>query len=89
LDESSFYMCSPGSYTLDMRGTKKSYAKTSGKEKVRLSCLMTSSADGLKLNILTVVPRKKKISILDENPNMLIIYDTNGNYKFFKLKKYK
>jgi hypothetical protein len=78
-DESSFYMCSPGNYTIDYRGTKKSYAKTCGKEKVRLSCLMCGSADGKKLPVLCVVPRKKQIPDLELDENIIIIYETEGN----------
>ncbi|RNA36562.1 Pogo transposable element with [Brachionus plicatilis] len=77
-DESSFYMCSPGNYTIDYRGSKKSYVKSCGKEKVRLSCLMTSSADGTKLPILCVVPRKKQIPNLELNNNMIIVYETKA-----------
>ena len=71
-------MCSPGTYSMEFKGKRKCYAKTSGKEKVRLSCLMSASADGTKLPILTVVPRKKKIQDLELNENMITIYETKG-----------
>ena len=61
---------------------------TTGKEKTRLSCLMTATASGCKLPTLCVVPRKKKIQALEENLNeMIIIYETKGLiFKIF-LKK--
>lgn len=54
------------------------FLKLKGKEKTRLSCLMTCTASGKKLPILTVVPRKKKIQSLEEMENMIIIYETKG-----------
>ena len=77
-DESSFYMDSVGNYSVSTRGARKVYARTTGKEKVRLSCLMTSSASGYKFPILCVVPRKKKIQDIEENPNIIIIYENKG-----------
>ena len=77
-DESSYYMDAVGNYTVSSKGARKTYAQTTGKEKVRLSCLMASTANGKRFPILTVVPRKKQILELDENPNMLIIYETKG-----------
>jgi hypothetical protein len=62
-DETSFYMDMPGNYTLAKKGEKRVFAKTTGKEMARLSCLFTSSADGTKLPILCVVPRKKEITV--------------------------
>ena len=41
-DESSFYMDYVGNYTLEKKGSKRALCKTSGKVKVRLSCLMTA-----------------------------------------------
>lgn len=83
-DETSFYMCSPGTYTVDHRGVKKSYSKSAGKEKVRLSCLMCSSLSGQKLPILCVVPRKKLIPNLELDDNLIIIYETKGFlYRYF------
>ena len=71
-------MCSPGSYTLDHRGVKKSYVKTAGKENVRLSCLMCSSQAGDKLPILCVVPRVNFIPNLELDYNIIIVYETKG-----------
>ena len=76
-DETSFYMDAPASYTIAKRGEKKVFAKTTGKEKVRLSCLFTSSADGTKLPILCVVPRKKEIPGLQLGSDFIIVYDQN------------
>lgn len=78
-DESSFYMDSVGNYSVATKGSRKVYARTTGKEKVRLSCLMTSTASGHKFPILCVVPRKKRIPVLEDDPNIIIIYETKGN----------
>jgi len=76
-DETSFYMDSVSKRSVATRGARRVYARTTGKEKVRLSCLMTSTASGHKFPILCVVPRKKKINALETNPNeLLIIYET-------------
>ncbi|RNA25757.1 pogo transposable element with KRAB domain-like [Brachionus plicatilis] len=87
-DESSFYMCSPGNFTIDYKGAKKFYSKSCGKEKVRLSCLMCSSADGIKLPILCVVPRNIQIPNLKLNENMLFIYETKGTFNSVNLKEH-
>jgi hypothetical protein len=85
-DETSFYMDAPGSYTIAKKGSKRTAAKTTGKEKTRLSCLMTATASGKKLPIVCVVPRKKRINGIDLPENALVVYDTNGNLsQIFKL----
>jgi hypothetical protein len=48
----SAYMDAPGSYSIAKKGSKRVAAKTSGKEKTRLSCLMTATASGRKLPIV-------------------------------------
>ena len=78
-DETSFYMDTPGYYTLERKGKKRVCANTTGKEKTRLSCLMTATAAGKKLPVLCVVPRKKKIEGLEFPENSVVINDTNGN----------
>ena len=77
-DESSFYMDAPGCYTLEKKGSKRASAQTTGKEKTRLSCLMTATAAGKKLPVLCVVPRKKRIEGILLPENSIVIYDTNG-----------
>ena len=77
-DESSFYMDAPGSFSIAKKGSKRVAAKTSGKEKTRLSCLMTATASGRKLPIVCIVPRKKKIEGLSLPETSLVINDTTG-----------
>ncbi len=60
-DESSFYINAPVSLSIEKIGSKRVAAKTSVKEKTRLSFLMTATASGRKLPIVCIVPRKKKI----------------------------
>ncbi len=50
-DESSFYMDAIGNFSIEKRGTKRVSVKSTSKEKVRLSVLMTASAAGDKLPI--------------------------------------
>jgi hypothetical protein len=77
-DESSFYMEAPGCFTLEKKGSRRAPAQTSGKEKVRLSCLMTATASGKKFPVICIVPRKKKIEGNSLPDSALVIYDTNG-----------
>ena len=77
-DESSYYMDSVGSTSVATKGSRKVYAKSTGKEKVRISCLMAAAASGEKLPVLTVVPRKKKIESIESIPEMKIIYESKG-----------
>ena len=71
-------MDAPGSFTLEKKGAKCVAAQTSGKEKARLSCLMTATASGKKLPVVCIVPRKKKIEGMAFPDNALVVYDTNG-----------
>jgi hypothetical protein len=71
-------MDAPGSFTIAKKGSKRAGARTTGKEKARLSCLMCSTAGGEKLPVLFVVPRKKRINGIDLPENSVVVYDTNG-----------
>ncbi len=77
-NESSFNTDPPGCFTLEKKGSKRAPAQTSGKEKVRLSCLMTTTASGKKFPVLCIVTRKKKIECISHPDSELVIYDTNG-----------
>lgn len=81
-DETSCYMGSFGNYSIEPKGQKRTFVQTSGKGKVRLSCLFTATASGDKLPILCVVPRKKKIANLDLGDGIMHIYETNGKSDF-------
>ena len=61
-----------------MKGVKRAFVKTSGKEKVRLSVLYTASAAGHKLPILCVVPRARQIPGIDLGEDFIYIYETKG-----------
>jgi hypothetical protein len=41
---------------------------------------MCETASGKKVKILCVVPRKKRIAALEENPDIVIIYETKDIY---------
>ena len=63
MDETTVYMDAPGSYTYDAINSRRVEANTTGKEKTRVSCAMTASIAGNKLNIMTVLQRKFSIQI--------------------------
>ena len=56
------------------------FAKSAGREKVRLSCIFTAAADETKLLILRVLPRVKEIPSLNLGPNIIYIYVTKGTF---------
>jgi hypothetical protein len=71
-------MDAPGSFTIEKKGKKRVSAKTTGKDKARLSCLMSATASGVKLPVLCVVPRKKRIDGILFPEETVVIYETNG-----------
>ncbi len=78
-------MDAPGSFTIEKKGKKRVSAKTTGKEKTRLSCLMSATASGDKLPVLCVVPRKKRLDGVLLPEDSLVIYETNGINSIFKV----
>jgi hypothetical protein len=60
-DETSFYMDAPGSYTIAKKGSKRTAAKTTGKEKTRLSCLMTATASGKNCRLFVLCQGKNEL----------------------------
>ena len=71
-------MDAPGSFTIEKKGKRRVSAKTTGKEKARLSCLMSATASGFKLPVLCVVPRKKRIDGILLPEETVVIYETKG-----------
>ena len=69
-----------GNYLISRKSEKKVNAKTSGKEKVRSSCLLNEAANGTKQLILCVVPRKRQIPGLDQRKDIIYVYETNGTF---------
>jgi hypothetical protein len=84
-NESSFNTDAPGCFTLEK---KRAPAQTSGKEKVRLSCLMTTTASRKTFPVLCIVTRKKKIECISHPDSELVIYDTNGISIFLSIPIY-
>lgn len=64
MDETSIYLDFPSPYTYDKRGSKRVKAATSGHEQTRISAAFCASADGTKLPILVLLPRKTPIKVL-------------------------
>ncbi|CAF1093596.1 unnamed protein product [Brachionus calyciflorus] len=58
MDETAIYLDAPSNYTYSPIGVKRVKATTSGSEKTRLSAAFTGAADGTKLPIFVIVPRK-------------------------------
>lgn len=70
----------PSAYTVSHIGARKTYSKSTGKEKAKLSTLLSSSADGVKLKPLTVVPRKRRIDALEGDKDMNFVYNSKGTF---------
>ena len=54
-------------------------ATTCGAEKVKLHCAFTASADGTKLPVLILVPRKKSLPFFVCPDNVIVHYQQKGN----------
>ena len=85
-DESWFSMDSPSNYTYEMKGSKRAFTKTTGKERVKMSVLMAATANGFKLDSLAIIPRKKRMPNVIIPSNVIAVYDSNGNHFFSILK---
>jgi len=57
-DETAIYLDMPPNYTLEKKGVKKVLLKTSGCKKLRLTVMLTATADGRKLPPLLILKRK-------------------------------
>jgi hypothetical protein len=77
-DESAFYMDSLGNYTIEKKGSKRAYCKSTGKERVRMSCLMCASSTGVQLPVLAIIPRKTEIPGIVFPQNIHEVYETKG-----------
>ena len=69
-----------------MKGSKRAFTKTTGKERVKMSVLMAATANGTKLDSLAIMPRKKRMPDAIIQSNVLALYDSNGNKYFFNKK---
>jgi transposase-like protein len=79
MDETSIYLDFPSNYTYELKGTKKVNAVTTGAERTRLSAAFSAVANGTKLPILLVLPRKKELEF--ECPqNLHVVYKTQGKF---------
>ena len=50
-----------GEETFTHKGEKHVYAQTTGAERTRLSISVTAAADGRKLNLIVIIPRKHEL----------------------------
>ena len=61
-DETAIYLDMPPNYTLEKKGVKKVLLKTSGCKKLRLTVMLTATADGRKLPPLLILKRIRGVS---------------------------
>ena len=72
--------CLKGPYTYEKKGEKRVQSCTSGNNKSRLSASFCASADGSKLPVVVVVPRKKNLKNFTPPSNILVVYKTSGTF---------
>lgn len=72
-------MDQPGSYTFETLGSQRVVATTTGKEKVRISCIFSARAAGRKLPILMVIPRNTALVNVILPSNCIPVYLSSGN----------
>lgn len=63
-----------GNYTYEKKGTKRVLSTTSGAEKVNISAAFCCSADGIKLPVLILIPRKKPLKKFNPPANVVLAY---------------
>lgn len=71
-------MDAPANYTYEETGSQRIEIGTSGKEKVRVSCLFCFNANGDKLPVLCVLPRNNSFDGLVLPGNCIPVYNTKG-----------
>lgn len=67
-----------GNYTYSPKGEKRVKATSSGNERTRLSAAFTAVANGTKLPIYTIIPRKKPLQFDAPLPMVQVEYQTNS-----------
>ncbi|RNA37154.1 Pogo transposable element with, partial [Brachionus plicatilis] len=80
MDESAIYLDTPSSYTYSPKGAKRVKSNTCGSERTRLSTAFTGCADGSKLPILTIIPRKTEMPGFEPPQNVIPIYKTSSTF---------
>ena len=71
--------CSQLHVMYDRKGTRRVRAATCVAEKVKLSCAFTAAADGTKLPLLILLPRKKPLNNFQCPDNVIIHYQKGTN----------
>jgi len=66
MDESAIYLDAPSNYTYAESGARRVKAVTSGNDRTRLSVAFTAAADGTKLPLLAIIPRKTPLQGLSD-----------------------
>lgn len=74
------YLDTTENYTYDQRGSQRVVANTSGSEKTRLTIGIGGSADGTKLPLVIIVPRKKPLRNFVVPSNIIIVYKTPATF---------
>ncbi|CAF1002537.1 unnamed protein product [Brachionus calyciflorus] len=58
MDETSIYLDFPSNYTYDSKGARRVKSNTNGCERTKISAAFTATAEGKKLPIFVICPRK-------------------------------
>ncbi|CAF0867105.1 unnamed protein product [Brachionus calyciflorus] len=80
MDESAIYLDAPSNYTYSPIGAKRVKANTSGSEKTRLSAAFTGVADGTKLPIFVMIPRKTPLKEFQPPPLAALHYSSSTSF---------
>ena len=90
MDESSFEMDAPGSYTFEQTGSQRIEAFHTGQDRTKICCCFTATALGVKLPVLMIVKRSNDLENFVPPSDCIPIYLTKGvkisNYIWLKLK---
>ena len=78
MDESSFEMDSPGSYTFELTGSQRIEAFHTGKDRTKICCCFTATALGVKLPVLMIVKRSNELENFVPPADCIPIYLTKG-----------
>ncbi|CAF0829312.1 unnamed protein product [Brachionus calyciflorus] len=79
-DETSINLDSIDNYTYEVRGSNRVKVDTSGNEKNRISIGLCASADGTKLPLIIIVPRKTPFKNFDAPSHVHLVYKPKATF---------
>jgi hypothetical protein len=79
MDESSFEMDAPGSYTFEHTGSQRIEAFHTGKDRTKVCCCFTATALGVKLPVLMILKRSNELENFVPPADCIPVYLTKGS----------